>query len=279
MEAKDFRHVGMWTAFRPEVLFRDYLDGTGITHIIGGFCPAKSIRRNAPEGGRGLMWFSGEAGGEPYIPFKPEYPGAIEFSYQRSSIPGRTVWYPGFMSSLDELCSPKKVCREDFVRRANAIVFLCSNRYHWRGRGKPLVDWRIVFSKRLAASGMRVDSAGRFAPTMPKIPKADTFPFISGRRFMLCSENAETPGYFTEKAVNAWRGGAIPIYRGAPDAHEYLNPDAAIILDAGSDAGEVAKRLAAMDESEWVHRASQPLFQPWVRSLGREVRELTLKMI
>jgi hypothetical protein len=39
-------------------------------------------------------------------------------------------------------------------------------------------------------------------------------------------ENCRKPGYVTEKIVNAFRSGAIPIYWGAPDVTRYFNAKA-----------------------------------------------------
>lgn len=61
-----------------------------------------------------------------------------------------------------------------------------------------------------------VDSAGgEFNNTGYLAPKGLEFlKWISQYRFMACLENSNTPGYITEKALQAWIGGAIPIYDG-----------------------------------------------------------------
>ena len=48
-------------------------------------------------------------------------------------------------------------------------------------------------------------------------------------RYMLCPENDLYPGYVTEKALEAWATGAIPIYWGN-DQYSDLNPDAMVNL-------------------------------------------------
>jgi len=47
-------------------------------------------------------------------------------------------------------------------------------------------------------------------------------------RFVICLENGREPGYVTEKIVNAFLAGAIPIYVGAPDVAVHFNERAFI---------------------------------------------------
>ncbi len=47
---------------------------------------------------------------------------------------------------------------------------------------------------------------------------------IAGYKFVLCFENSYADNYITEKIIQAVGGGAIPIYRGAPNIGEYFNP-------------------------------------------------------
>jgi hypothetical protein len=61
-----------------------------------------------------------------------------------------------------------------------------------------------------------VDSAGaNFNNTGYLAPKGlDFLRWISQYRFMICPENSHTEGYITEKALQAWIAGAVPIYDG-----------------------------------------------------------------
>lgn len=42
-------------------------------------------------------------------------------------------------------------------------------------------------------------------------------------QFVICCENSCLSGYITEKIINAYLAGAIPIYKGAPDIENYFN--------------------------------------------------------
>ena len=39
---------------------------------------------------------------------------------------------------------------------------------------------------------------------------------------MICFENTSKPNYFTEKLVNAYYSGSIPIYWGDPNISKYI---------------------------------------------------------
>jgi hypothetical protein len=53
-------------------------------------------------------------------------------------------------------------------------------------------------------------------------------------RFSLCFENTEMPGYITEKMIDCFVSGTVPIYRGAPDVADYIPSDAFINAEAGN---------------------------------------------
>lgn len=63
--------------------------------------------------------------------------------------------------------------------------------------------------------------------------------WISSYRYMICMENSWAEGYLTEKPLQAWLGGAAPIYDGAAKAS--LNPGA--YIDAANDPVAIIRRL------------------------------------
>lgn len=50
-------------------------------------------------------------------------------------------------------------------------------------------------------------------------------------KFAITFENRQHPGYFTEKALNAILGHAVPIYWGAPDLQDMINPEALVVCN------------------------------------------------
>lgn len=65
--------------------------------------------------------------------------------------------------------------------------------------------------------------------------------WISSYKYMICLENSYSPGYITEKPLQAWLGGAVPIYDGG--AKDQLNP--AAFIDAAGDVAGAIRRLEA----------------------------------
>jgi len=61
--------------------------------------------------------------------------------------------------------------------------------------------------------------------------------------FSVCIENARYEGYFTEKILDCFATGAIPIYFGAPDIGKYFNMDGIILLENNFAFEKLTKEL------------------------------------
>jgi len=74
---------------------------------------------------------------------------------------------------------------------------------------------------------------------------------LKGFNFNICFENDLYPGYVTEKAIEAYLSGCIPVWRGN-DAGEYLNKDAIVdvtglsIVDAVTEVQRISNDLELM---------------------------------
>lgn len=67
------------------------------------------------------------------------------------------------------------------------------------------------------------------------LPVQNKVKTISEYKFSVCFENVAYPGYFTEKIIDCFVAGVIPIYLGAPDIENYIRKDAYIDMrDFGS---------------------------------------------
>jgi hypothetical protein len=74
---------------------------------------------------------------------------------------------------------------------------------------------------------------------------ASKYPMASEYAFMVCPENDLYPGYVTEKAVEAWACGAIPLYFGL-DRFGDLNPEALINADDFSSREKFVERVSTV---------------------------------
>ena len=109
---------------------------------------------------------------------------------------------------------------------------------------------------------------------LEKVGPVDVFGALTGRvvpskyaiasryKFVLCFENDIYPGYVTEKPIEAWATGAVPIWWG-DDAAGYLNPDALINLNTVGSLEGMCDRVQALKDhrDEWEETASCPILR------------------
>lgn len=79
-------------------------------------------------------------------------------------------------------------------------------------------------------------------------------------KFVFAMENGYHKGYVTEKIINAFYSGAIPIYYGAPDINEYFNPKAFINVSNFSSLEECANYIVNMSEEEIQKMSQEKVF-------------------
>lgn len=104
----------------------------------------------------------------------------------------------------------------------------------------------------------QVDSCGKFMNNLghhcPGTHEDDAYDqFISQYKFMICFENVSKPHYFTEKLVNAYYAGTIPIYWGCPNVGDYVNLDAILYLPpefTDQDVRDLMDKIAVLDTND-----------------------------
>ncbi len=76
---------------------------------------------------------------------------------------------------------------------------------------------------------------------------------VYGRfRFGLCYENMrDVPGYVTEKLFDCARAGSVPVYWGAPNITDYVDPQVFVDRTAFKSDSELARFLADIGEAEY----------------------------
>jgi len=84
----------------------------------------------------------------------------------------------------------------------------------------------------------------------------------SNYKFGLAMENTMENGYLTEKIMNVYLGGAIPIYWGSPVVKEIFNPDSFIYINDYPDFDSCAKDIVAISKNPERLKAMQeaPIF-------------------
>jgi len=116
----------------------------------------------------------------------------------------------------------------------------------------------------------RVDSGGKYlnniGMTCPgQHISTEYFDFITQYKFMICFENISKPHYFTEKLINGYYGGTIPIYWGDPVIFNRINSNAILYLPpnpCNSDMELLINEIIRLDNDDVAYREkyTQPLF-------------------
>jgi Glycosyltransferase family 10 (fucosyltransferase) C-term len=87
-------------------------------------------------------------------------------------------------------------------------------------------------------SGSNLKKASQFQKNKKWQSNHDLF---RGYRFCLVLENSSVKGYITEKILNAFLGGCVPIYYGTQDVFEVFNKDAFIFYDINNPQPAIEK--------------------------------------
>ena len=131
--------------------------------------------------------------------------------------------------------------------------------------GKRKTQKRVDFFHRLSRY-QRVDSAGRYLNNIggPLVGgTAEKIAFLRQYKFNIAFENGSTPGYTTEKLVEAMPARTVPIYWGSPRVAEEFNPRSFLNYHDYSDEDELIEKIIELDRDEkkyleWFH---QPYFR------------------
>ena len=107
------------------------------------------------------------------------------------------------------------------------------------GWNEPVTFWQRIFKSTVPI----FKSYAGLADSKP-----DTF---SKYRFALIYENAQVPGYITEKIIDCFRCQCVPIYMGAPNVENYISKDTYIDRREFKDDQSLLSFLNKIDETEY----------------------------
>lgn len=132
----------------------------------------------------------------------------------------------------------------------------------------PLSQPRTIFCKKLSeyktvsCCGPHLNNTGILAPREQDMYLV----FLQQFKFMICFENTSSPYYLSEKILNAWLGGTIPIYWGSSKCQEWLNPKAFLYLENDSEEAmnKLIKQVIELDNDNerYIAMYNQPLLNP-----------------
>lgn len=145
---------------------------------------------------------------------------------------------------------------EFYLGKRSFCNFVVSN-----GNGIPE---RELFFKKLSAR-KRVDSAGRYLNNMPEGKNVDDkIEFQKQYKFTIAFENSIMDGYITEKIVQAWASGTVPIYYGGNGVEKDFNSEAYIDVTKFSSMDECVDWILFLDShsDEYLKIAKEPIYIP-----------------
>lgn len=190
----------------------------------------------------------------------------LEVSYRRTA----DVWTPYVgRGSLPALLAPPVAKTEPYP-----VARFQSNPYDRSGRNA----WALGLIRRI-----KVASYGRVVPTMPNagmIRTRDERLAVSARhKFTLAFENSIAVDYVTEKLIDAWIAGSVPVYLGAPNVAEFAPaPRSYIDVTDFDGPDELARYLDYLDQHddeyesylEWKRVGPEPRFLAMLESVPEQ---------
>ena len=78
--------------------------------------------------------------------------------------------------------------------------------------------------------------------------------FLNNYKFSLAMENTKADGYITEKVIDAFIAGNIPIYYGNYMIEEYINPKAFILIKGEEDMMEKIEYIKKIDNDDKLYK-------------------------
>ena len=159
-----------------------------------------------------------------------------------------------YKPEFDALLSRPDFTIEDLKTKKGFCSFVVSNCF--------ADDMRAVFFDKLSAY-KKVSSGGRYRNNIGGAV-ADKKAFQAEHKFAIAFENTSYDGYCTEKLMEAFAAGTIPIYWGDPRVAEDFNPESFINAHDYNNYDEVVERVKQVDNDDALYlkmRNANPLFK------------------
>ena len=82
----------------------------------------------------------------------------------------------------------------------------------------------------------------------------DKIEFFSSYKFSIAMENSEGDGYISEKIVDSFLAGTIPIYYGDYMVDEFINPKTYILIKGEKDINEKIEYIKEIDNNDELYK-------------------------
>ena len=86
--------------------------------------------------------------------------------------------------------------------------------------------------------------------------------FYKQTKFVVTMENSKEDYYVTEKIINGFRAGTIPIYWGSPNVTKYFNPKRFLVLDhlTNDSIAQLIDKIVTISNEEYLSIVNEPIF-------------------
>lgn len=165
----------------------------------------------------------------------------------------RLPLYRFYESEFELACQPRKA--PPGAENRDFCSYVVSNRRRSRtSTARAEVFHKLGSYRPVAAGGKQFNNIGG--------PVRDKLAFLAGYKFNIAFENSSTPGYVTEKLVEAKAAGSVPIYWGDPRIESEFNPAAFVNANGCANWDELLERIRALDQDSQSYRRmlEEPLF-------------------
>lgn len=254
MRTLKIAYVDFWKTFQPDnfiltKLLKKHFD-LSISTDSPDFVICSNFGRDYLKYKCPRIYYSGES----VAPDFNVYDYAIDFD--NISFGDRYICYP--LCLMDEkllslTLQKDKNALDSFHSKTGFCSYVVSADGGFGNRRDDLFDY--ICSYKMIASG------GRHKNNLPDGKGvADKLAFQKNYKFCLTCENSSFPGYTTEKIIDAFAAGSIPIYWGDPNIKLYFNEKAFInCLDYSSDE-ELLNRIKEIDNNDalYLEMLSEP---------------------
>ena len=112
-------------------------------------------------------------------------------------------------------------------------------------------NFRINFINELSKYKI-VDMGGKYKNNVGKIQ--NKIEFLSSYKFSIAMENTEGDGYISEKIIDSFLSGTIPIYYGSYMVEEFINPKSFILIKGEKDILQKIEYIIKIDNDEQIYR-------------------------
>ena len=123
--------------------------------------------------------------------------------------------------------------------------------------------WELSKYKKIDSGGSLFNNINTKISLDPSKRDEETKKWISQYKFMITFENSSVPNYLTEKIIQAYSYGAIPIYWGDPNVTNLVNPKCFINYYDYNDFSKLIEAVKRIDNDDklYLNMYNQPFFK------------------